>query len=59
MISPLLTFPQVNCRLHDVLSKSLAPRLLGHGVPRRWIEMVRHTLQTLGPKVLASWMVRD
>src|SRR5205807_7253764 len=24
-----------------------------------WIEMVRHTLQTLGPKVLASRMVRD
>jgi glycogen phosphorylase len=30
-----------------------------HGVPPRWIEMVRHTLQTLGPKVLASRMVRD
>ena len=25
----------------------------------RWIEMVRHTLQTLGPEVLASRMVRD
>ena len=30
-----------------------------HGVPPRWIEMVRHTVQTLGPKVLASRMVRD
>ena len=29
------------------------------GVPLRWIEMVRHTLQTTGPKVLASRMVRD
>ena len=29
------------------------------GVPARWVEMVRHTLQTLGPKVLASRMVRD
>jgi starch phosphorylase len=28
-------------------------------VPVRWVEMVRHTLQTLGPKVLASRMVRD
>jgi starch phosphorylase len=28
-------------------------------VPPRWIEMVRHTLQTLGPKVLASRMVSD
>jgi starch phosphorylase len=29
------------------------------GVPSRWVDMVRHTLQTLGPKVLASRMVRD
>ena len=29
------------------------------GVPQRWVDMVRHTLQTLGPKVLASRMVRD
>ncbi len=29
------------------------------GVPQRWIDMVRHTLQTTGPKVLASRMVRD
>lgn len=29
------------------------------GVPTRWVEMVRHTLKSLGPKVLASRMVRD
>jgi starch phosphorylase len=29
------------------------------GIPQRWIDMVRHTLQTTGPKVLASRMVRD
>ncbi|MBT2213589.1 alpha-glucan family phosphorylase [Actinomadura sp. NEAU-AAG7] len=29
------------------------------GLPRRWLEMVRHTIATLGPKVLASRMVRD
>ena len=29
------------------------------GVPVRWIEMVRHTLKSLGPKVLADRMVRD
>jgi starch phosphorylase len=28
-------------------------------VPSRWIEMVRHTLKSLGPKVLATRMVRD
>jgi len=29
------------------------------GLPTRWIEMVRHTLTTLGPKVLAGRMVQD
>lgn len=29
------------------------------GLPRHWLEMVKHTLRTLGPKVLASRMVRD
>ncbi|GAA2573194.1 glycosyltransferase family 1 protein [Actinomadura fulvescens] len=29
------------------------------GLPRRWLEMVKHTIVTLGPKVLASRMVRD
>lgn len=29
------------------------------GIPLRWVQMVRHTLRTLGPKVLASRMVRD
>ena len=48
--------------LYQLLQKSVAPTFYErdeHGVPRRWIEMVRHTLQTLGPKVLASRMVRD
>jgi glycogen phosphorylase len=48
--------------LYDLLQKSVAPTFYDRdeqGVPRRWIEMVRHTLQTLGPKVLASRMVRD
>jgi starch phosphorylase len=29
------------------------------GLPRRWLEMVRHTLISLGPKVLASRMFAD
>ncbi|GGV43928.1 alpha-1,4 glucan phosphorylase [Actinomadura cremea] len=29
------------------------------GLPRRWLEMVKHTIATLGPKVLATRMVRD
>jgi len=48
--------------LYDLLEKSVTPKFYErdeHGVPRRWVEMVRHTLQVLGPKVLASRMVRD
>ncbi|WP_141577710.1 alpha-glucan family phosphorylase [Actinomadura sp. WMMA1423] len=29
------------------------------GLPRRWLEMVKHTIATVGPKVLASRMLRD
>ena len=48
--------------LYDLVANSVAPKFYErdeHGVPRRWVEMVRHTLQVLGPKVLASRMVRD
>ncbi|MEI7914477.1 MAG: alpha-glucan family phosphorylase [Mycobacteriaceae bacterium] len=48
--------------LYDLLANSVAPKFYDrdhNGVPTRWVEMVRHTLQTLGPKVLASRMVRD
>lgn len=48
--------------LYELLEKSVTARFYErdeHGIPRRWMEMVRHTLQVLGPKVLASRMVRD
>lgn len=48
--------------LYRLLSESVTPKFYdrdGSGVPGRWVEMVRHTLQALGPKVLASRMVRD
>jgi starch phosphorylase len=48
--------------LYGLLESSVTPKFYdrdGAGVPTRWMEMVRHTLQTLGPKVLASRMVRD
>jgi glycogen phosphorylase len=48
--------------LYDLIQKAVAPKFYErneHGVPSRWVEMVRHTLQVLGPKVLASRMVRD
>jgi starch phosphorylase len=48
--------------LYDLIENEVAPRfydLDATGVPSRWIEMVRHTLKSLGPKVLASRMVKD
>ncbi|MGV9680228.1 alpha-glucan family phosphorylase [Nocardia sp. NPDC003482] len=48
--------------LYEMLERSVLPRFYERdhdGMPVRWMEMVRHTLQTLGPKVLASRMVRD
>ncbi|MPZ61663.1 MAG: alpha-glucan family phosphorylase [Propionibacteriales bacterium] len=48
--------------LYDLIENEVAPRFYdsdADGLPIRWIEMVRHTLKSLGPKVLASRMVRD
>jgi len=48
--------------LYDLIENSVAPRFYhrgADGLPARWLEMVRHTLETLGPQVLASRMVRD
>ncbi|WP_372728981.1 alpha-glucan family phosphorylase [Nocardioides sp.] len=48
--------------LYDLIENEVAPRFYdidSAGVPTRWIEMVRHTLKSLGPKVLATRMVRD
>ncbi len=52
--------------LYDLVEHEIAPRFYDletggehHGLPVRWLEMMRHTLKSLGPKVLATRMVRD
>ncbi|GAB2727038.1 alpha-glucan family phosphorylase [Nocardioides pakistanensis] len=48
--------------LYDLIENEVAPRFYDHdeqGVPIRWIEMVRHTLKSLGPKVISTRMLRD
>jgi starch phosphorylase len=48
--------------LYDIIEQQVAPRFYdadGGGVPRRWLEMLRQTLTSLGPKVQATRMVRD
>lgn len=48
--------------LYDLVENSVAARFYDRderGLPTRWLEMVRHTLASLGPKVLASRMVTD
>lgn len=48
--------------LYDLLENVVVPRFYDRdedGVPRHWMEQVRHTLSTLGPKVQATRMLRD
>ena len=48
--------------LYDLLGLSVAPMFYERGtdgLPRRWLEMVTHTLRTLGPKAQATRMVRE
>jgi glycogen phosphorylase len=48
--------------LYDLIENEVAARFYDRdddGLPLRWLEMVRHTLKSLGPKVLATRMVRD
>jgi starch phosphorylase len=48
--------------LYDLIETVVAPRFYdrdAEGLPQNWLGMMVHTLQTLGPKVLASRMVRD
>jgi starch phosphorylase len=49
--------------LYELIETQVKPRFYdrppGVDVPTRWVEMVRHTLASLGPKVQASRMVRD
>lgn len=48
--------------LYDLLEKDVTQRfydLDADGLPVRWIEMVRHTLKSLGPKVLSTRMLKE
>jgi starch phosphorylase len=48
--------------MYDLIAHSVAPTFYerdSQGLPGRWLDMVRHTLQSLGPKVLATRMVRE
>jgi starch phosphorylase len=47
---------------YDLLGQSVAPLFYDRdadGLPRRWLEMVAHTLRTLGPRAQATRMVRE
>jgi glycogen phosphorylase len=48
--------------LYDIIEQQVVPRFYdvdGGGVPRRWLEMLRQTLTSLGPRVQATRMIRD
>jgi starch phosphorylase len=61
-IDPEVRDDQEAAALYDLIENQVRSRFYDvdrDALPRRWIEMVRHTLQSLGPQVLASRMVRD
>ncbi len=48
--------------LYELLGKSVAPLFYerdAEGVPQGWVERIRHTFRSLGPKVQAERMVRE
>jgi starch phosphorylase len=48
--------------LYELIEKEVTSRFYDRGadgIPTRWVDMVRHTISSLGPQVLASRMVRD
>lgn len=48
--------------LYDLLEGTVAPKFYDRdedGVPRRWTALVKHTLSSLGPEVVASRMLAD
>jgi starch phosphorylase len=48
--------------LYELLGKSVAPLFYDRdaaGIPQGWVERIRHTLRSLGPKVQAERMVRE
>jgi glycogen phosphorylase len=48
--------------LYDIIENEIVPRFYDldhHGLPERWIQMIRNTIAGLAPKVVASRMVRD
>lgn len=48
--------------LYSLIEGSVAPAFYTRdhdGIPTRWVSMMKHTLRTLGPKVLASRMLRE
>jgi starch phosphorylase len=48
--------------LYELLAKSVAPLFYerdGDDVPQGWVDRIRHTLRSLGPKVQAERMVRE
>jgi starch phosphorylase len=48
--------------LYELFGKAVAPLFYdrdGDGIPQGWVERIRHTFRSLGPKVQAERMVRE
>lgn len=48
--------------LYDIIEQQIIPKFYSrdaNGTPHEWVEMMRQTISGLGPKILATRMVRD
>jgi len=48
--------------MYDLIEHQIAPRYYdrdGDGLPKRWLQSIRHTLSTLSPELSADRMVRE
>jgi len=48
--------------LYNLIENAVSPAYYSrddHGIPPRWLTMMRHTLSVLGPKVLATRMLKE
>lgn len=48
--------------MYDLIEHQIAPRFYDRdeqGIPRRWVQSIRHTLSTLSPELSADRMVRE
>jgi starch phosphorylase len=48
--------------LYDLLEHEVLPLFYdrdARGIPRRWVQRIKHSLRTIGPRFVSRWMLDD